>query len=330
MSMNPLSYDHPDDDFIDMDIASSYSNVFCQQSAASPQHPREFEFQMSLGSIDKGSTTSPADELFYDGKLLPLHLPPCFNVVEKFLQHPNPVYDKRRDRNEEYFSTPMATTTATTPAFSSTPFESCNISPSESCPVSGELNLEEHVQECSKDMAEIIRENPKKSWTKKMKLIKQSSLSSKLKASRAYLKSFFGKSGCSEGSSAGDSQNKHYADNCEKERIPFGQIQRYRNQSTGSCEKLLEKEKNADIGSGSHRRSFSVSIKWHLSNKVSSSSTSSKSSPPPLAKKSSGSTEIQFLRRSSSAKSETESPIQGAIAYCKRSQQLFRLRKIDA
>ncbi|KAL3719062.1 hypothetical protein ACJRO7_004068 [Eucalyptus globulus] len=337
MDMNPLSPDHADDDYIDMEV-SSYSN-FLSQSVASPQHPREFEFQMSSISLEKETTTSPADELFYKGKLLPLHLPPCLEMVEKFLQHSNPCYADGRNTYEEHYSTPLVTN-PTTPTTMSTPFESCNISPSESCRVSRELTQEEYISEYFTETGDSIRENPKKSWTRKIKLIKQSSLGSKLKASRAYIKSLFGKSGCSDDTYAGNAKaageestlkDRDYSSNCEKvaKKNPFGQIYRCKNQSSTSLLRRPNEEKRTDNGVGGHRRSFSVSIKWHSPNKISSSSSSSKSSSSSFSKSSNGFNELQFLKRSSSVKSEMESPIQGAIAHCKRSQQFFHSRKTD-
>jgi len=53
-----------------MRIYNSKENVDID-SKWSPPYNREFEFQMS----EKESSTSPADDLFYKGKLLPLHLP---------------------------------------------------------------------------------------------------------------------------------------------------------------------------------------------------------------------------------------------------------------
>ncbi|KAI3426667.1 uncharacterized protein J3R85_009722 [Psidium guajava] len=335
MDMNLLSPDHADDDYIDMEV-SSFSH-FLSHSMASPQHPREFEFQMSSTSLEKETTTSPADELFYKGKLLPLHLPPCLEMVEKFLQHSNPCYDDGRNRYEEHYSTPLGTN-PTTPTTMSTPFESCNISPSESSRVSRELTQEEYITEHLTETGDSIRENPKKSWTRKIKLIKQSSLGSKLKASRAYIKSLFGRSSCSDDTCAGKAKasgedsalkDTDSSSNCEKvaKRNPFGQIQRCKNQSSTSLQRHLNEEKTTGDGVGGHRRSFSVSIKWHSPNKISSSSSSSKSSSSSFSKSSNGLNELQFLRRSSSVKSEMESPIQGAIAHCKRSQQFFRSRK---
>ncbi|KAK4353679.1 hypothetical protein RND71_025873 [Anisodus tanguticus] len=85
---------------------------------------------MLPNSIDK-ETTSPADELFHYGKLLPLHLHfGTTQMVEKLLQNPNKsVHGTRKnDVFDESFSTPLFTTTTNTPT-NNTPFESCNISP---------------------------------------------------------------------------------------------------------------------------------------------------------------------------------------------------------
>lgn len=82
MAMSFLSYDQADEDYIDMEI-SSFSKFF---SLSSPPQTREFEFQMSSSSVEREPTNSPADELFYKGKLLPLHLPPRLQMVEKLLQ----------------------------------------------------------------------------------------------------------------------------------------------------------------------------------------------------------------------------------------------------
>lgn len=72
------------DDYIDMDL--------------SPSSPKcallEFEFQSGAGAGAGGVSRhdretayeSPADELFYRGKLLPLHLPPRLQLVQKLLQ----------------------------------------------------------------------------------------------------------------------------------------------------------------------------------------------------------------------------------------------------
>ncbi|PPD93445.1 hypothetical protein GOBAR_DD09642 [Gossypium barbadense] len=182
-----------DDEYIDMEI-TSFSNYFTNS-----RNSREFEFQMSSISIEKEPTSSPADELFYNGKLLPLHLPP---QLLQFSGSGSGYGDFKNGVVEELYGTPL-TTTVTTPTSTSTPFESCNISPCDSCYVSGELNPDEYSStslfyeySTETEVSRCFDENPKKSWTKKLKL------SSKLKASRAYLKALFGKSGCTDESSA--------------------------------------------------------------------------------------------------------------------------------
>lgn len=63
-----------EEDFIDMDLAG-YS-------------PRSAEFEFHMTADDDSAMLSPADELFYKGKLLPLHLPPRLKMVEQLLANP--------------------------------------------------------------------------------------------------------------------------------------------------------------------------------------------------------------------------------------------------
>ncbi|XP_021910226.1 probable membrane-associated kinase regulator 4 [Carica papaya] len=304
MAVNLVSCDSADEEeYIDMEV-SSYSTFFSSSPSA---HPREFEFQMSSSSLEKEPTTSPADELFYKGKLLPLHLPPRLQMVEKLLQNSTSTYGEHEFSTT---STPPLTTALTTP------FQSCNISPSESCQVSRELNPEEYIFEYYS--TEFMGENeilPNKSRTRKLKLIKHLSLaSSKLKAaSTAYFKSFFRKSASSDDSKVADEGSlfKPIKDNNKYVKLPikkapFGQI------STA-----VNKEKMIDDNGGCHRRSFSVSIK-RQSTKTSSTTSSSSSSS---SNHSNGFYPLQFLKRSSSTNSDMENSIQGAIAHCKQSHQ---------
>ncbi|XP_050210743.1 probable membrane-associated kinase regulator 4 [Mercurialis annua] len=316
MAVNFLSYDNADDDYIDMEVG----NFLCHSKTLPPQ-PSEFEFHMSSISLEKEPTTSPADELFYKGKLLPLHLPPRLQMVEKLLEHSTSVRNHHNTFEEDFYSTPLMTA-LTTPTSATTPFESCNISPSESCRVSRELNPEDYFLDYSNEI------NPKNSsWTKKLKIIKQSSIGSKLKASRAYLKSLFGKSGCSAESCTAATKVadegtitrvKESLMRCERptKKIPFGQIQKI----------------NRDVGESGrlHRRSFSMAIKRHSTAKSSSSSsTSSSGSSSSSSINTNGVYVLPFLKRSSSVNAEVENPIQGAIAHCKQSQsqQIFCSRK---
>ncbi|CAN7007170.1 unnamed protein product [Brassica rapa subsp. trilocularis] len=85
-----MSYD---DDYIDMEINLSSSSSTSHSSSfisfdvtSSPPQNREFEFQMCSSAVASGeSTTCPADDLFYKGQLLPLHLPPRLQMVQKLL-----------------------------------------------------------------------------------------------------------------------------------------------------------------------------------------------------------------------------------------------------
>ncbi|XP_043702674.1 probable membrane-associated kinase regulator 4 isoform X2 [Telopea speciosissima] len=341
-----FSYEHADEeeDYIDMEVSSSTTLLYYPITSP-PQH-REFEFQMSSASLEREPSTSPADELFYKGNLLPLHLPPRLQMVEKLLHNHNSINastENKAELSEENYSTPF-TTTPTATSYN-TPFESCNISPSESCRVSGELNPDEYFFEFPSGTSSFMGDQPKKSWSKKLKLIRQSSLSLKLKASRAYIKSLFSKSGCSDEFSAKAAMNedkatvskaKEYSNKYVKvtKKNPFGQIHRERYQITSSSsvrtDTHTEKEKMMENGGGcggggAHRRSFSGAIKRHSATKYSSSSSfssgssSSSSSSSSFWSNPSGFYELQFLR-SSSANSEIESSIQGAIAHCKQSQ----------
>ncbi|CAN1257786.1 Probable membrane-associated kinase regulator 4 [Linum perenne] len=296
---------------------SSYSTSFLLQSMSS----REFEFQMSSATLEKDhSTNSPADELFYNGKLLPLHLPPRFQMVDKILQNSSSfcssatAYDGncRKDVFGEFYSTPLMATPTTT----STPYDSCNISPFDSCPVSRELNPEEYLMEYSSERS---------SWAKRLNLMKSSGLGSKLKAPRAYLKALFGKSGCSDESSAARVADEGTLSKASKEskKAPLGQIQKAL---------PVNKQKTAEDCSGSrlHRRSFSLAIKWNSSATKTSSSLSGSSSSSSLSSTSSsnGSSGLPYLKRSTSVIStEVENPIQGAIAHCKQSQESFNQLK---
>ncbi|CAN4121654.1 unnamed protein product [Withania somnifera] len=413
-----------EEDYIDMEVTSS-------SSCSSPQISREFEFQMSSVSInDKDTTTtttSPADELFYRGKLLPLHLPPRLEMVQKLLttskiesfqqgqeEQENERFslstknlttstrfescnqkllqtskiesfqEQEEDRitaknmistntrtpfescnisssemvqkllqtskiesfeeEEERFSlsTKNLMNAASTSTNASTPFESCNISPSESCRVSCELNPDEYFFEWSTEFSSFFKENhPKvKSWSKKLKLVKQSLISQKLKAStsRAYLnlKSLFNKSTCSDHETdhhhqqvpngTKDCSNK-YIKVCK--RTPFGHVGKCtHSQTLASVIRDNEGEGvHHEDNANSHRRSFSAAIKKHsptkcLSSSSSNGSSSSSSSSSSFSLNPNGFYELNFLKRSSSATTEIEGSIEAAIAHCKKSQEL--------
>ncbi|KAG6600082.1 putative membrane-associated kinase regulator 4, partial [Cucurbita argyrosperma subsp. sororia] len=309
MAVDIPSYDSADDDYIDMEIGP-YSNFLCH-SKSSPRQSREFEFQMSSNTREREPTTSPADELFYNGKLLPLHRPPRLQMVEKLLQKSSSDYDYRIDIFEEFYSTPFSTA-VNSPTATSTPLESCNISPSESCQISRELNPDEYLLEYSSDTSYLNGESSKKSWTKKLK---HSSLCLKLKASRAYIKSLFTKSGCSEESTAAatkiaDEGLASKANECSKKgaklekRKPLGQI-------PISIANLNKEKGNMDH----NRRSFSLAIKRQPNIKPSSSATLH-----PTSSSCPNDSKGYFQKVCGGMNSEFENSVQGAIAHCKQSQ----------
>jgi hypothetical protein len=315
MATNQPSCNPADEDYIDMEVSSS-SNFFCY-SVSSPSQTREFEFQMtSLSQDQRVPTTSPADELFYKGNLLPLHLPPRLQMVRKILQSSN------THKTEQDHSIPFTTAT---PSNASSPLESRNISPSESCRVSCELNPDEYFFEWSiNERSGLIHgDHPKKPWSKKLKQIKQLLLCQKLKASRAYLKSLFSKSGCSDESCAKAATNVG-AEIFSKgaKQNPSGKIDDEKYQISNTFMKSIGREMLED-GVNSHRRSFSGVIQRHSTTKSSSSSTSSSGSSSFSFGSNGFNYDLQSLKRSCSASSEIETSIEGAIAHCKQSQQLF-------
>ncbi|XP_051130691.1 probable membrane-associated kinase regulator 4 [Andrographis paniculata] len=318
MASNPSKEE--EEDYIDMELITS-----------SPQST-EFEFTCN----DKESTTSPADELFYNGKLLPLHLLRAaaaaaattkFNVSKAS-------FENEEEEEDVFYSMPLPKcSTAPCTNTANTPADSVNISPSESCRASCELNHDDdnYFFEWSTELTGFIsnRQPTKKSnWSKKLKIIKHNILAHKLRASRAYLKSLFGKSD-EPGSTNSSAGNFSGANECSEKhskiskRIPFRVIGRTPYPTIAAIMKDGDRE-------NVHRRSFSGAIKRHSPNKSLSSSSSNSSSgasssSSSFSLNSTGLSELQFLRRSTSAK-EIESSIEAAIAHCKKSQQVFDSR----
>ncbi|XP_030550166.1 probable membrane-associated kinase regulator 4 [Rhodamnia argentea] len=318
----PPHDEHLEEEYIDMEV-SSYSIFHGHSIIPSPaQTHREFEFQMSSTSLDrKEASTSPADELFYKGKLLPLHLPPRLEMVEKLLE-----LDGDDKYYDEFYSTPLVST-APTPTAMSTLFDSCNVSPSESFRISRELNLDEYLAGMSAAAtSNFEKESAKiKSWTGRIKMIKQSL--SKLKASRAYVNALFGKSSCSNESCTEAARNHALKTSESRERSDdstrknkFGRVP--------SAVRSFNEEKAFENGGGSqHMRTSTVSNKRHSSIKISTSSSLSSSSSNSSSSSCSNDAnrfgKFQLLSRSSKGYMQVESPIQGAIAYCKQCQNML-------
>lgn len=334
-----------EEDYIDMDLST----------AAGAPAAREFEFMSAPLDRWGEPLASPADELFYKGKLLPLHLPPRIQMVEELLVDGRaPPRDGGcviRDREALGFRTAPAT-----------PYESCNASPANSCYVSGELNVEEYFQEYAAglaDAAAAAAAGERRSWSRKLRFMRQLNLGLKLKASKAYLKTIFAaKQGSPEEKNAlgaaarGDQELAHGGHGHGHLRLwrknPFGQVRSNRciashsaGAGGGSGRATPTAERHKELREHGHRRSFSsVIVRYSSSNKTSpvpalpspSSSCSSSSSSSSASSSVRTSSESEdgagpALRRSSSVSSEVENPIQGLIAYCKKSQQLASVRK---
>ncbi|KAG8068399.1 hypothetical protein GUJ93_ZPchr0005g15309 [Zizania palustris] len=310
----------------------------------------EFEFHMSapLDRWGKESLASPADELFYKGKLLPLHLPPRIQMVEELFGGRAVAAGSCRGRRVLGINTAPAT-----------PCESCTASPANSCYASGELNVEEYFQEYAVSLADAAAAAcEKKPWSWKLKFMRQLNLGLKLKESKAYIKTIFS---TKAGSSSDDKDDVNLGARAKElshgvhgdhhrawRRNPFGQIRRNRyiasqsiTASAGGGRGSQDGRRDKEREHG-HRRSFSsVSVHYSSSNKTSPapppSCSSSSSSSPSSSSKSSTSSSMRSssesdgagpaLQRNSSASSEVENPIQGLIAYCKKSQQLASVRK---
>ncbi|GKE12649.1 probable membrane-associated kinase regulator 4 [Tanacetum coccineum] len=319
MGSNVLSCNYEDEEFIDMEVSSSHSS--------SPSKSKEFEFHMGSSIVH---SNSPADELFYQGKLLPLHLPPRAQMVKSLLQ--NAKFKQVEQDQEEFitFTTPMV--------------QSCNISPSESCRVSTELTPDEYFFEWSTELTGFIGDHPKKyytcPWSKKLKLIKNSSITQKLKSSRAYFKSLFNKSSCgTDGNPCAKQEVEQECDNTflkkylkVTKKSGFGHVQTRKYPTLANVLKGIEEQGNEDgfDTSCTHRKSFSGAIKRKCSpstiSSCSSNSASGTSSSSSSFNYSNGVHELKLLKRNSSADSELEGSIEAAIDHCKKSQQVFNSR----
>ncbi|XP_010528259.1 PREDICTED: probable membrane-associated kinase regulator 3 [Tarenaya hassleriana] len=298
-----------DDEYIDMEVccssssSSSSSSGFISFAVNSPPHCREFEFQMcSSAAISGEPTTSPADELFYKGQLLPLHLPPRLQMVQKLLESSATAAGPP--------SSAAAGDASVSPLAVVSQYESRRLSGSEIL-----INPDENFFEISMELKSFVAsENPRSRWSRKTK---QSSLTQKLKASTAYIRSlFFSRPGCSDSeidpkSNLGGSKPSKSS----RKRNPFAKIE-------SLDEYSVNQGSNKNIGN--HRRSFSGVIQRKCSSSGGSSSSSLSSS---FSFRSSGSLDLQVLMRSSSASSETDNSIEGAIAHCKQS---FSPRKSNA
>uniref|UniRef100_A0ACD5TG58 Uncharacterized protein n=1 Tax=Avena sativa TaxID=4498 RepID=A0ACD5TG58_AVESA len=339
-----MASDHEEEDYIDMDLS------FASAAGAGPG--REFEFHHMSAPLDGRSgdpllpLASPADELFYKGKLLPLHMPPRVQMVEDLLLDldrcaaAGVVGVRGRGRH-------IAVSTA--PA---TPCErSRGASPANSCFVSGELNVEEFFRDYAAGMAYADdgggasaagAGEKRPPWSRRLRFVtRQLNLGRQLKASKAYLRTMF----ATPRPTANADDDKTVLAAKDLPSHSHGHVRAWRKNPFGQTRSnrcIAEKSSSGSGHAGGHRRSFSsVMVRYSASNKTSpapapsscssaSSSSKSSTSTSSSVRSSSGSDGAgapPALRRSSSASSEAENPIQGLIAYCKKSQQLASVRK---
>ncbi|XP_065851927.1 probable membrane-associated kinase regulator 3 [Euphorbia lathyris] len=265
MGMHKYSCSYSDEDYIDIELFSS-PNFLCY-SITSPSPTKDFEFQMCPFPLDKLPKTSPADELFYNGKLLPLHLPTRSKTLQNLLNH------------------------------SLTPLKSYTLQNLSGFPTDNSVG---NPDEC---FFQFSTEPLKKSnWSVKLK---QSLLAQKLKASTAYFKSLFTKSGdefsCSKATASTTVQPVSSAGEDH-----FGDL------------KYMKISKKSPFGEmGLRQRQHSSP-----SPSLSSSASSSCSSNSTFSFTTSNHLQLLKIKSSMSTKnSEVDNSIEGAIAYCKKSYE---------
>ncbi|KAJ1698944.1 hypothetical protein LUZ63_007456 [Rhynchospora breviuscula] len=145
-----------EEDYIDIDPSSAFTSI----NVPSRRDSREFEFNLCANPPERCSFDSPADELFYKGVLLPLHLHPRIQAIQRVLLHER--NSRLSDQEEEKFQEESIST----------------------CYHASARNEYVTVQgQCG----------TKNRWSKKLKGVSTLSLCSKLKASHTYLKSLFAK-----------------------------------------------------------------------------------------------------------------------------------------
>ncbi|RLN41799.1 uncharacterized protein C2845_PM01G11320 [Panicum miliaceum] len=176
-------------------------------------------------------------------------------------------------------------------------------------------------------------------------------LHAKLLASRAFFRSLFARTSCSDEQCRGADVRPRAGETPSGEdkssscKAPFqiknGYHQVHHSSSGRAAlttlrssieqEKLMDEEELA-AAAVRQRKSFSGVIKWRHAGAAPAAAPPAKPLSSSSARRSSGAGGGgPALKRSSSARSESEGLIQGAIAYCKRSQQQLGLaRKSDA
>ncbi|GER28649.1 hypothetical protein STAS_04452 [Striga asiatica] len=266
------------DDFIDIELITSPKNT-----------KPEFEFQTGLDP-----SAFPADDLFYNGKLLPLLLP----SRRQMLHHLSSSSGGGGGGAHHHHSAPPTDTLNT---------------PTESCRVSCELNPDDYFFHWSTDLNNNNSNNKNSnnknvnnvnynyySKSSRKNLVWPKKLGRKLKS---YLKPIFAiRSADDENSSR--------------------EIAKTTTPTTIASIMKGNEIKDGVQEEDHHRRSFSKAIKRHSPVKCLSSSSSSSASSSSSSFVSNNSNGSNGLGRSSSA-TEIEGSIEAAIAHCKRTFEGF-------
>ncbi|KAK3147618.1 hypothetical protein QOZ80_3BG0284710 [Eleusine coracana subsp. coracana] len=181
--------------------------------------------------------------------------------------------------------------------------------------------------------------------SRRRKAAARGGLQAKLQASRAFFRSLFARTSCSDNGAAVRARTKAAAPcgdtkkgGCNK--APFGEMKNGYGSSRvaepTTLRRSIEQEKLMDEAelAARQRKSFSGVIRWRHATTTSSSPAPA---PKPLSSSSARRSSVAGsggggigpgqLKRSNSARSESEGLIQGAIAYCKRSQQQLGLAR---
>lgn len=282
------------DDYIDMDLTPSAGTP-----VPPPSSPR-FEFQ-SAGAGGAGADArhrdaafaSPADELFYKGNLLPLHLPPRLQLVQRLLQDQEPqqqppLRGAKRDAESDAAAT-------------------------------AERGESDADAAATAEGSKACAAKTKPSWAKKLKVVKRW-------ASREYIRSLFlarpplpsdivaaadgGASASANGhgigsvSARGSVLEQEEACQCHHRKSFSGIIRRVRLVATNKA------PGTSPLCSSSSSSSSSTPSCGNANGFFFRTPAPAAGTAPPA------------LKRSSSAGSSEEGAIQGAIAHCKRSQLL--------
>ncbi|KAK6126128.1 hypothetical protein DH2020_040106 [Rehmannia glutinosa] len=231
---------HPcpeEEDYIDIELTSSSpSHILC---CTSPQ-TKEFEFQISFTCNENETTTAattfPADDLFYNGKILPLHL----------LHTKLEITNLPLEQNHYYYSLP------------SLPDSKNIVSPSESRRAISDLNSPR------KKKSSILGQKLKSS-SAFLKSLFTKSVCSEEESTNC------GRGG--EGLSRGEAFVNKYLRNCRKGPL-FEYISYPKNNIAAFMKNFVIEGNNGNNSNNVHRRSFSSAIKRHSPSKCLSSDLS--------------------------------------------------------